>query len=74
MRPLIFYRLGGTIILDISHGYEVKDTNDKFVRLAEETVAELTRVAVLGKFLVDAIPARQFYDSNFRSLLKPSFS
>jgi hypothetical protein len=58
LRRLILHRLTGTIILDISHGYEVKDDNDKFVRLAEGAVTEIVEYGTPGTFLVDAIPAR----------------
>jgi hypothetical protein len=59
LRWLIICRLNGIVILDISHGYEVKDEDDQFVRLAETTVAELMRAAVPGAFLVDFIPSRR---------------
>jgi hypothetical protein len=44
--------------MDIAYGYEVKDDNDKFVQLAEETITEFAHAVPAGTFLVDAIPAR----------------
>jgi hypothetical protein len=68
-------RLNGSVILMISHGYEVKDADDKLLRLAEDVVADLARAVSPGAFLVDMIPARMFpplTDLYYRYLLSIS--
>jgi hypothetical protein len=51
------YRTAGAIILRISHGYEVKETNDPFVELADKATDEFSLATAPGGFLVDVIPA-----------------
>ncbi|KAG2148110.1 cytochrome P450 [Suillus clintonianus] len=46
----------GAIILRISHGYEVKESNDPFVDLAERAVDQLSRSTAPGAFMVDFMP------------------
>jgi hypothetical protein len=64
--------LAGTVILDVSYDYEVKDDKDKYVNLAEAAVSDFTRFAPLGTFIIDAIPFHQFaslVDRDFRIIL-----
>jgi hypothetical protein len=50
-------RTAGAIILLISHGYEVKETNDPFVELANQATEQFSIATAPGGFLVDLIPA-----------------
>ena len=56
----LFSRTAGAIILRISHGYEVKETTDPFVTLADEATEQFSRSTAPGGFLVNLIPARQY--------------
>ena len=40
----------------ISHGYEVKESNDPFVDLADRALNIFSKTTVLGGWMVDAIP------------------
>ncbi|KAG2156216.1 cytochrome P450 [Suillus clintonianus] len=46
----------GAIILRISHGYEVNETNDPFVDLADRAVDQFSQCVVPGAFMVDIMP------------------
>ncbi|KAG5654671.1 hypothetical protein H0H81_009920 [Sphagnurus paluster] len=46
----------GAIILRISHGYEVKETNDPFVQLADQATYQFALSTAPGGFLVDVLP------------------
>ncbi|KAG1855195.1 cytochrome P450 [Suillus subalutaceus] len=46
----------GAITLRISHGYEVKETNDPFVNLADRVVANASQATAPGAFMVDILP------------------
>lgn len=50
-------RTAGAIILRISHGYEVKETKDPFVELADHATEQFALATAPGGFLVDLIPA-----------------
>lgn len=50
-------RTAGAIILRISHGYEVKENNDPFVKLAEQATEQFSLSTAPGGFMVDLIPA-----------------
>lgn len=50
-------KTAGAIILRISHGYEVKETTDPFVTLADEATEQFSRSTAPGGFLVNLIPA-----------------
>jgi hypothetical protein len=48
-------RLKGTVILEVSHGYHVKDQNDPLVELADKCMEEFSLATSMG-FLVDLFP------------------
>ena len=50
-------RTAGAVILRISHGYEVREHNDPFVRLADQATEQFSLATAPGGFLVDLIPA-----------------
>ncbi|KAF7355007.1 hypothetical protein MSAN_01416200 [Mycena sanguinolenta] len=50
-------KTAGAVILRISHGYEVKETNDPFVDLAEQATEQFSLSTAPGGFMVDMIPA-----------------
>ncbi|KAJ7179459.1 cytochrome P450 [Mycena filopes] len=50
-------KTAGAVILRISHGYEVKETNDPFVQLAEQATEQFSLSTAPGGFMVDLIPA-----------------
>jgi len=50
-------KTAGAIILRISHGYEVKETEDPFVELADHATEQFALATAPGGFLVDLIPA-----------------
>ncbi|KAF8897192.1 cytochrome P450 [Infundibulicybe gibba] len=47
----------GSIILRISHGYDVKEKDDPFIELAEKATEQFSLSTIPGGFLVDVIPA-----------------
>jgi hypothetical protein len=55
--------------LRISHGYEVKETNDPFVDLADTALEQFSLATTPGGFLVDVVPICQFALSTFFSEL-----
>ncbi|KAJ7873328.1 cytochrome P450 [Mycena olivaceomarginata] len=55
--PKHIRKTAGAIILRISHGYEVKETNDPFVHLAEQATEQFSLSTAPGGFMVDMIPA-----------------
>ncbi|KAG1820513.1 cytochrome P450 [Suillus subaureus] len=46
----------GAIILRISHGYEVKESNDPFVDLADRALIQWSRATAPGAFMADVVP------------------
>ncbi|KAK7471001.1 hypothetical protein VKT23_002414 [Stygiomarasmius scandens] len=50
-------KTAGSVILRISHGYEVKEHNDPFVQLADLATEQFSVATTPGQFLVDSIPA-----------------
>jgi len=48
--------LVASIVLQITHGHEVNDSNDPLVQLAELVNAQFSVTATPGKFLVDSFP------------------
>ncbi|KAG1804548.1 cytochrome P450 [Suillus subaureus] len=46
----------GAIILQIFHGYEVKENNDPFIDLADRAVDQFSRSTAPGAFMVDIMP------------------
>lgn len=51
-----FKRLVGTVILDITYGYQVKGDRDELVVMADKNVREFGEAIAVGDFLVDTIP------------------
>ncbi|KAJ7507869.1 cytochrome P450 [Mycena galericulata] len=49
-------RLAASVILMISHGYEVKGSDDPLVHLAEQVMGYVTLVVTPNTFLVDSLP------------------
>ncbi|KAF9534995.1 cytochrome P450 [Crepidotus variabilis] len=47
----------GSVILRVSHGYEVKETYDQFVDLADRATDQFSLATAPGAFLVDLVPA-----------------
>jgi hypothetical protein len=56
MRLIDDDRTVGATILRISHGYEIQETNDPFVRLADEATEQFSLSTAPGAFLVDLVP------------------
>jgi hypothetical protein len=50
-------RTAGSVILRISHGYEVQEGVDPFVELADQATDQFSLATAPGGFLVDLIPA-----------------
>ena len=48
----------GSVIFRISHGYQVQDDHDPFVKLAEEGMVIFSKTLTHGAFLVDVLPFR----------------
>ncbi|KAG2337086.1 cytochrome P450 [Suillus weaverae] len=46
----------GAIILRISHGYEVKENNDRFIDLADRAMDNFSWSTAPGAFIVDIVP------------------
>ncbi|KAJ7499265.1 cytochrome P450 [Mycena latifolia] len=55
--PKHIRKTAGSIILRISHGYQVKENNDPFVQLAEQATEQFSLSTAPGGFMVDLIPA-----------------
>lgn len=49
------------MILRISHGYEVKEKCDPFVKMADLATEQFSLATAPGGFLVDLIPACKFF-------------
>jgi hypothetical protein len=49
-------KTAGAIILRISHGYEVKETDDPLVNLADTALEQFSLATTPGGFLVDVVP------------------
>ena len=49
----------GGVILKITYGYNVQDTNDPLVNIAEAAVGGFSQASVPGAWLVDIFPARE---------------
>jgi len=50
-------RTAGSIILQISHGYEIAETEDPFVKIADEATEQFSQSTAPGGFIVNLIPA-----------------
>jgi len=64
-------RTAGSVILRISHGYEVQEGCDPFVELADQATDQFSLATAPGGFLVDLIPARKTNLTTRRLFLKP---
>lgn len=62
------FRTAGAVVLRISHGYEVKENDDPFIRLADQATEQFSAATKAGAFIVDLIPARK----TVRSVLYPN--
>ena len=47
----------GAIILQICYGYEIRETDDPFAKLAKAFVEQFSLACTPGAFMVDFIPA-----------------
>jgi hypothetical protein len=56
---IVRWNVGQTII-KIVYGIDVKDTESKFVSMAEQLLKHLDESMMPGRFLVDFIPARKY--------------
>ncbi len=54
-----YRRSVGSVVLKISYGYEVKETCDPLVELAERATEQFSIATAPGGHLVDVIPARK---------------
>jgi hypothetical protein len=52
-------RTAGAIILRISHGYEVQERDDPFVKLADIATEQFSLSTSPGGFLVNLVPSRK---------------
>jgi hypothetical protein len=50
-------RTAGAIILRISYGYEIEETNDPFIKMSDKAMEEFSLSASPGAFIVDVFPA-----------------
>jgi hypothetical protein len=57
--PLLHSAIGGMII-SLSYGIQIKETNDPFVELAETALKSATDAASMGTFHVDLIPILKY--------------
>ncbi|KAF8225436.1 cytochrome P450 [Tricholoma matsutake] len=55
----------GAVILRISHGYDIQETNDPFVELADKATEQFSLSTAPGSFLVDLVPALRHIPSWF---------
>jgi len=55
----------GAVILSISYGYEIQETNDPFVELADQATTQFSVSTAPGAYLVDLIPALRHIPSWF---------
>ncbi|KAH7889001.1 cytochrome P450 [Phlebopus sp. FC_14] len=53
-------KTAGSIILKISYGYSVQESNDPLVKLANDAMENISMVATPGAFLVDILPILQY--------------
>ena len=54
----IAFRAVGATILRITYGYEVQESKDPFVQLADQATEQFSFATAPGGFLVDLVPAR----------------
>lgn len=51
------FRTTGAVVLRLTYGYEVAETDDPLVKLADTTMDQFSKSVAPGGFLVDFIPA-----------------
>jgi len=52
--------MAGSLIIQISYGFEVQAENDPFMRIGEKTVEAIAAASNTGTYLVDVIPILRF--------------
>jgi len=52
--------MGGSIILDLSYGFDIQSAHDPFLMRAEEAIGIVDKAGDPGSFYVDIIPACAF--------------
>jgi hypothetical protein len=52
-------RYAARLVLKISHGYDVVTPDDKLVRIAERSLAQIGHSFELGRFMVEFFPFRR---------------
>ena len=60
-----FGSLSTAIIMKISYGIDVQETDDPYVSLAEDALEGISQAAVLGNFWVDLFPILKYVPSWF---------
>ncbi|KAF9268235.1 cytochrome P450 [Marasmius fiardii PR-910] len=63
-------KTAGSVVLRISHGYEVKESHDPFVQLADLETEQFSLATSPGQFLVDVVPAHWFPGAGFKRTAK----
>jgi hypothetical protein len=64
-------RTAGAIILRVSYGYKVEETDDPFIKISDKAMEEFSLSASPGAFLVDIFPAcNQVVSSVSKTLTK----
>lgn len=53
-------RTAGAMILRISYGYEIEQTDDPLIKISDKVMEEFSLSATPGAFLVDAFPASNY--------------
>lgn len=63
-----FLRMAGSIVLNISYGYNAKEEGDPLLEIAEEATSQAAEVARPGAYFVDVFPFRKYlrYDRRLR--------
>ncbi|KAH7341834.1 cytochrome P450 [Rhizoctonia solani] len=52
--------LVGMVIMRIVYGYQVRESDDPFVTISDETIASMSTTGVAGRYLVDSYPLLRF--------------
>ena len=61
----MFYRTISSIVLNLSHGYEVEDGSDPVINKVEDALNQLSILFRPQTFLVDALPFLRFLPAWF---------
>ena len=62
-------RYAARLVLKISHGYDVVTPDDKLVRIAERSLAQIGHAFELGRFMVEFFPIRKCFSAIQREYL-----